>query len=70
MCTNILLFGERILSEYHTRDVGLSNSMARPMRLRCGVFNKVFLVNHWRDILNYNSYIVTNSYLLVTLIGA
>ena len=45
-------FCERILPEYHTRDVGLSNSMARPMKLRCCVFNKVFLVNHWRDTLN------------------
>ena len=44
----IYSFGERILPECHTRDVGLSNSM----KLRCGVFNKVFLVNHWHDILN------------------
>ena len=29
----------------------LSNSMVWPMKLRC-VFNKVFLVNHCRDILN------------------
>ena len=32
-------------------DVGLSNSVVWPMKLRC-VFNKVFLVNHWHDILN------------------
>ena len=37
------------LLDYDTHDVGLSNSMARPMR-----FNKVFLVNHWRDIVNYS----------------
>ena len=39
---NIFSFGERILLEYYTRDVVLSNSMARPMKLRC-VFSKVFL---------------------------
>ena len=43
MYTNIFSF--------HTHDVGLSNSVAQPMKLRC-VFNKVFLVNHWHDILN------------------
>ena len=54
MYTNIVSFGERILLEYHTRDVGLSNIIAQPMKLRCRVFNKVFLVNHiyGRDILN------------------
>ena len=26
--------------------------MARPVELRCGVFNKGFLVNHWRDFLS------------------
>ena len=31
---------------------GLSNSMSQPMKLRCCVFNKVFLVNHRCDILN------------------
>ena len=41
-----------MLPEYQTCDVGLSNSMAWPMKLRCCVFNKVFLVNHWHDILN------------------
>ena len=44
--------GHRILPDYGNHDVGLSNTMARPMKLRCCVFNKVFLVNHWRDILN------------------
>ena len=29
-----------------THDVGLPNSMAQPMKLKCSVFNKVFLVNH------------------------
>ena len=43
MYTNIFLFGERILLDFDTRDVGLSNSMAQPMKLRY-VFNKVFLV--------------------------
>ena len=26
--------------------------------LRCCAFNKVFLVNHWRDILNNNGYVL------------
>ena len=38
MYTNIFLFGERILPEYHTCRIGLSTH--------------VFLVNHWHDILN------------------
>ena len=51
--TNIFSFGDRILPEYRTCDVVLSKSRstARPMELRC-VFNKVFLVNHLRAILN------------------
>ena len=40
--------------DYRTRDVVLYNSMARPMKLTLCVFNKVFLVNHWRDILCCN----------------
>ena len=52
MNANIFSFGERIWLDYDTRDIGLSNSMARPMQLRCCMFNKVFLVNHWRDIFN------------------
>ena len=64
MCIQIMFsFGKRILPEYHTCDVGLCNSMVRPLKLRC-VFNKVVLVNHWCDILNY-SYILlcfSNSY--------
>ena len=52
MCANIFLFDEQMLPEYDTRDVGLSTSMALSMKLRCCVFNKVFLVNHRRDILN------------------
>ena len=51
MYTNVFLFDERILQEYSTHNVVLSNIMAWPMKLRC-VFNKVFLVNHWCDILN------------------
>ena len=39
-----IYFHLRILPEYHTRELGLS---ARPTKLRCCVFNKVFLVNHW-----------------------
>ena len=48
-----------LVSEYcqHTRDVGLPNGMVRPMKLRCCVFNKVFQINHWRDIF-YCSYMV------------
>ena len=45
-----------LASEYcqitSTCDVGLSNSMVRPMKLRYCVFNKVFLVKHWHDILD------------------
>ena len=52
MCTNIFSFGERILLDFDTRDVGLSNIMARPMKLRYYVFSKVFLVNHWSDNIN------------------
>ena len=51
MYAKILSFGKRNLIDLDTYDIGLSNSMACPMTLRC-VFNKVFLVNHWRDILN------------------
>ena len=47
------------MPEYHTCDVVLCNSMAWPMKLR--VFNTVFLVNHWHDIL-----VVTNGYVLVS----
>ena len=36
---------------FDTRDVGLSDSVARPMKLRCCVFSKVFMVNHWHVIL-------------------
>ena len=46
MYTKIISFGERILVDFDTHDVGLSNSMTRPMKLRGCVFNKVFLVNH------------------------
>ena len=60
MYTNIFLFGERIFPEYDTCD-GLSNSRARPIKLRC-VFNKVFLVNHWRDILLVTNGCLSNSY--------
>ena len=38
--------------DFDTRDVELSKNMAWPLNLRCCVFNKVFLVNPWRDILN------------------
>ena len=62
--TNIFSFSERILSDYDTRDVGLSNSITWPMKLRCCEFNKVLLVNHWRDILNssYKWLCFRNSY--------
>ena len=32
-CIQIYSFGERILLEHHTRDVGLSDSTARSMKL-------------------------------------
>ena len=66
MYTKIISFGEGILVDFDTHDVGLSNSMTRPMKLRGCVFNKVFLVNHWHDILNA----VANGYIFVTLIDA
>ena len=53
-------------ANFARRYVGLSNGMARPMKLRCCVFNKVFLVNHWRDIF----IVFVNGYVLVTLIRA
>lgn len=34
MYENMFSFGKQILPEYHTRDVGLSNSMVRPVTLR------------------------------------
>ena len=49
--TNRFSFGERILPHYGTHNVGLFNSRARSTKLRC-VFNKVFLVNHCRDIID------------------
>ena len=65
MCANVFSIGERISPEYRIRDVVLSvYLMARPMELRCCVFNKVYLGNHWRDILNcsYKWLCVSNSY--------
>ena len=38
--------------DFDTRDVGLSKNMAWPFKLRCCVFNTVFIVNSWRDIHN------------------
>ena len=32
---NIISFGERILLDFETRNIGLSNSMVQPMKLRC-----------------------------------
>ena len=52
MCKHMFSFGERMLLDFDIRDVGLSNSLTRPITLRCCVLNKVFLVNHWRNILN------------------
>ena len=49
MHTNIFSFGEQILLDFDTCDI--SNNMVQPMKLRY-VFNKGFLVNHWRDIFN------------------
>ena len=62
--TNIFSFGERILPDYGTHDVMLFNSLARPMKLRCA-FNKDFVVNQWRVILNncsYKWFCFSNSY--------
>ena len=53
-----------MLLDFDTRDVGLSNSMTRPMKLRCCVYNTqetigvIFLI------------VVLNGYVLVNLIGA
>ena len=43
---SIFLFGERILLDFGTLDVGLSNSMTQLMKLRRCMFNNVFSVNH------------------------
>ena len=50
--TNIFSFGERILLDFDTCDIGLTNNMTQPMELRCCVLSKVFLVNHFHDIIN------------------
>ena len=66
---NIFSFDKRILPEYHIRDVVLSSSMARPMKLRYTVLyvqqgfpskttGVIFLI------------VVTNGYVLVTPLGA
>ena len=52
MYTTIFSFGERILPEYHIHDVWLSNNTAWPVKLSSCVFNEVFRVDHWSDILN------------------
>ena len=59
--------GEQILLEYHSCDIVLCNSMTQPIKLRCCVFNKVFLVKENGVIFLI---VVTNGYVLVTLIGA
>ena len=61
---NSISISHRLLG-FRTSDVALSNSVARPVEIRC-VFNKVFLVNNWHD----SFIVVANSYLLVTLISA
>ena len=53
--TNIFSFGERILLEYSTCHVGLSNSIVWLMKLICCL---IFLI------------VVANGYVLITLIGA
>ena len=55
MYTDTFSFGEQILLDNDAHVLGLSNSMARPMQLRCYVFNRVSPVKHWRDILNCGS---------------
>ena len=54
VCTNIFPFGERILLDFNTREVVLHKNMAWCLTLRSCVFNTVFLLNHWRDVLNYS----------------
>ena len=53
--TRCLQIDFHLVNEYwqttHTCDIALSNNRARPMKVRCCVFNKVFLVNHSHDIL-------------------
>ena len=46
MYTDTFSFGEQILLDNDARDLGLSNSMARLMQLRCYVFNRVSPVKH------------------------
>ena len=47
---NIFPFGERMLLVNRTHSVGLAESMVLHMKLKCCVFNKVFLVNDWCGI--------------------
>ena len=53
MFTRCLQIDFHLVSEYSQstgpHEVGLSNSIVRPMKLRCCMFNKVFLVKHWHD---------------------
>ena len=66
--TYIIFICERILPEYHIRDVWLPNSMARPIKLRFA-FNQISLVNHWRDslICSFKWLCFNNSYIYILL---
>ena len=55
MYTNIFSYGEQILPEYHTCNIGLSSSMARPMKLGAE-FNNVFLVLVLIVVTNIKAY--------------
>ena len=59
MYENMFSFGEQILPEYHTRDVGLSNSMVRPMTLRSCVLQPEVM---W--ILDYIFFSVSITFIL------
>ena len=64
---NILSFGEPIFLDYDSHDVGLSNSMDgadHEIKMLCVQQGfpsiPLFLINHWRGILNNN--VDTNGY--------
>ena len=45
MYTNIIPFGDQILLEYHTHDVGLSNCMAEAHEIKMLCVQQSFLVH-------------------------
>ena len=52
--TRCLQIDFHLLSEYCQTMTLVTYGMVWPMKLKCGMFNKVFLVNHWHDILDFS----------------